>query len=369
MTEQLYVLQTLLISGLLFTICWRESLWLRVQILAWSVGVIGLVKRFGLSDQLNFYSNDQRAYTGIVRDLATHAFTPDVTWWLQSAKIPYTLPAALLSSIGIEPSLALKVISLLCLLMLTQHVMRVRRPVTILDSFKTLFVTACGGIGVLYSMLALRETMMMLFVTHFVTTRSPSRRAILILLIFLLRPHLAAALILAGIIMILFGGARARRSGFSLGSLAFVILGVFFGYLLFSFGTAGSATGVWQLYGHQWGIPIAYRIASNFFGLQFLTARSETVEFSLQLLLLLRLLLAETVVIPTLFTVLHLTRPHQVDAQSRIVMLAFSIYVGLVTNTDFNSFRQNIPFMTAMGLVILHHTKSRSSSYSVEMSG
>jgi hypothetical protein len=218
-------------------------------------------------------------------------------------------------------------------------------------------------------MLALRETMMMLFVTHFVTTRSPSRRAILILLIFLLRPHLAAALILAGIIMILFDGARARPSRFSLGSFAFVVLGVLSGYLLFSFGTAGSATGVWQLYGHQWGIPIAYRIASNFFGLQFLTARSETVEFSLQLLLLLRLLLAETVVIPTLFTVLHLTRPHQVDAQSRVVLLAFSIYVGLATNTDFNSFRQNIPFMTAMGLVILHHTKSRSSSDSVEMSG
>jgi hypothetical protein len=180
---------------------------------------------------------------------------------------------------------------------------------------------------------------------------------------------LAVALILAGIIMILFDGASARQSKFSLGPFAFVVLGVLSGYLLFSLGTAGSATGIWQLYGHQWGIPIAYRIASNFFGLQFLTAQSETLEFSLQSLLLVRALLAETVVIPTVFTILHLTRPHHVGAQSRLVLLAFSIYVGLVTNTDFNSFRQNIPFMTAMGLVILHHTKSRSSSDSVEMSG
>jgi hypothetical protein len=30
------------------------------------------------------------------------------------------------------------------------------------------------------------------------------------------------------------------------------------------------------------------------------------------------------------------------------------MYVGLVTNTEFNSFRQNIPFMAVMGIVILN---------------
>jgi len=41
-----------------------------------------------------------------------------------------------------------------------------------------------------------------------------------------------------------------------------------------------------------------------------------------------------------------------------LITTSFSIYVGLVTNTDFNSFRQNIPFMPVMGLVILAMTGS-----------
>ena len=34
MSEQTYMLQTLLLAGLLLVLCWRESIWLRVQILA-----------------------------------------------------------------------------------------------------------------------------------------------------------------------------------------------------------------------------------------------------------------------------------------------------------------------------------------------
>jgi len=30
------------------------------------------------------------------------------------------------------------------------------------------------------------------------------------------------------------------------------------------------------------------------------------------------------------------------------------MYIGLVTNTEFNSFRQNIPFMAVMGIVLLN---------------
>jgi hypothetical protein len=45
---------------------------------------------------------------------------------------------------------------------------------------------------------------------------------------------------------------------------------------------------------------------------------------------------------------------------------AFSFYLGLVTVTDFNSFRQNVPFMAAFGLVaviegIRHDEPSRES--------
>ncbi|MFZ9772053.1 MAG: hypothetical protein ACO3D1_07800, partial [Ilumatobacteraceae bacterium] len=103
--------------------------------------------------------------------------------------------------------------------------------------------------------------------------------------------------------------------------------------------------------------------ASNFVGLQFLTVRESTVEFSITSLLLLRLLLSETLLIPVFFTVTVLmNRRHALLMQS--VMWSFGIYVGIVTNTDFNSFRQNIPFMPVMGLVVLlawkEHRESRS---------
>ncbi|MGA1387504.1 MAG: hypothetical protein ACO33D_04170, partial [Ilumatobacteraceae bacterium] len=84
--------------------------------------------------------------------------------------------------------------------------------------------------------------------------------------------------------------------------------------------------------------------------------------------LLLRILFSETIIIPTLFTWLILVRPHLATANTRLVLVAFSIYVGLVTNTDFNSFRQNIPFMTVMGFVILHHTQRHPSSEYAETS-
>jgi hypothetical protein len=365
---QIYVLQALMIAVLLVGMCWRESVWLRLQILTWSIGVIVLALRFGVAQQLNFYSNDQHFYAAVVENLSTQQFPSDLDWWLSSAKVPYTLPAAVLSYAGIEPGLALKVVSLISLLLLTRHVVQIHQPSGLMEGFRLLFLSACGGIGMFFSLLALRETMMLLFVTCFVTTKSPSSRLLMILLIFLLRPHLAAALLVAAAITQLMCLGKSGKSANGLSALSLMVLGIISGYLLYSIGVAGSATGIWQNYGHAWGIDAGSRIASNYFGLQFLTARSETVEFSIRSLLVLRVLFSETIIIPTLFTVVLLVRPHLATSRSRLVLLSFSIYVGLATNTDFNSFRQNIPFMTAMGLVTSHNLNKRSARDSVEVS-
>ena len=356
MSEPMYVLQTLLVAGLLLVLCWRESVLLRVQILVWSIGVTSLVARFGLDEQLNFYSNDQRFYTSVVNDLSTQQFSADIDWWLNSAKLPYTVPASVLGAIGIDSSLALKTISLICLLVLTRHVIHSRIPATLTKVNSSLFITACGGIGVFYSLLALRETMMMLLVTRFVTTSSPATRALMILLIFLLRPHLAAALVVAAVVIMLWDQLELRYRPSGLGFLGIAGLGSVIGSMLFSLGNWSQGSSLLDNIGRL-GIDSATRIASNFVGLQFLTARSETVEFSIRSLLVLRIVFSETIIIPTLFTAILLVRPQLANTQSRLVLLSFSIYVGLVTNTDFNSFRQNIPFMAVMGLVILHHLK------------
>ena len=367
MTEELYSVQALVITGVLLGLCWRESIVLRLQILLWGAGVIALAVRLGLTEHLNFYSNDQRFYTSVVNELSTQQFSSDINWWLNSAKIPYTIPASILAVIGIDPTLALKTISLSCLLLLTRHVLTQLEPRQLTRAVASLFLTACGGIGMLYSLLALRETMMMLLVTRFVTTPSPAKRALMLLLIFLLRPHLAAALLVAATIVMLWNQLRLRRMTTGLGHLGVIVTCSLFGNLLFSYGLWTQGAG-FEITQGRWSISTATRIASNFVGLQFLTARSETVEFSVGALLLLRILFSETIIIPALFTGVVLVRPYVATANTRLVLVAFSTYVGLVTNTEFNSFRQNIPFMTVMGLVILHHTQRSPSSKYAETS-
>ena len=189
----------------------------------------------------------------------------------------------------------------------------------------------------------------------------------MILLIFLLRPHLAAALVVAAVIIMLWDQLQLRYWPSGLGFLGIAGLGSIIGSMLFSLGNWSQGLSLSGNFGRL-GLHSATRIASNFVGLQFLTAQSKTVEFSVNSLLLLRIVFSETIIIPTLFTVILLVRPHLANAQSRLVLLSFSIYVGLVTNTDFNSFRQNIPFMAVMGLVILHHLKRNPARDRIETS-
>jgi hypothetical protein len=178
---------------------------------------------------------------------------------------------------------------------------------------------------------------------------------------------LAAALVVAAVIIMLWDQLELRYRPSGLGFLGIAGLGSVIGSMLFSLGNWSQGSSLLDNIGRL-GIDSATRIASNFVGLQFLTARSETVEFSIRSLLVLRIVFSETIIIPTLFTAILLVRPQLANTQSRLVLLSFSIYVGLVTNTDFNSFRQNIPFMAVMGLVILHHLKRSPTRDRIETS-
>ena len=108
-----------------------------------------------------------------------------------------------------------------------------------------------------------------------------------------------------------------------------------------------------------WGIAQATRVASNFVGLQFLTVREETVEFSIARLLLLRIVLNETIVIPMAFIAICLFASRWLNDRDRFTLLVFTIYASVVIGTDFNSFRQNIPLMPLIGLSIVRHLASR----------
>ncbi len=362
MSETMYLVQVTLIGGLVSWLLRHDALFVRLQVSIWTFGVAAIGWRFGLDDQVGFYSNDQAFYSGTVQSFSTAGIPWGVDAWL-GKKIPYTVAALPLALAGIHPTLALKTVSLVCLLVLTRSVLDISESRTYKDEVTTLWLTACGLIGTFFSLLALRETMMMLFVYRFTNSKSLATRGVSLIALYLLRPHLAAAVFVAEVVM---AGWRLVRARLNLGaaeSPSLIVVGVILGTTLFSLGAMGLSN-LRTPFSGGWGIPQAIRVASNFVGLQFLTVPEETVNYSLTRLLLLRLVLNETIVIPVAFTVVCLFCYRTLNDRARFTLLAFTIYSSVVIGTDFNSFRQNIPFMPLMGLVVLGVIRSRSAASS-----
>ena len=350
MSEWMFFAQVGLV-GLVLLWFNRDNQVLQFQTLGWITITIWIVVSVGVWEQRNFYSNDQRLHAEVVDRYLAGTLNLDLDWWLGLSRAPYTVPAACLAAIGLDPLLALKTISLLSLLATSSMVSRYLKSMTNSAVAVSTYLTATGLIGVFFAALALRETMMMYLVLWFFSSKSSAVKVFSLLLLGLLRPHLAAAVLLGSLVGLALHKLRRDTGASPLRNFSYLAAAPIVGYYVYSFGL-GFQSGVSGVFGHTWGISPVLRIASNFVGLQFLTVRDSTVEFSITSLLLLRLLLSETIIIPLLFTVAVLvTRRHSLLMQS--VMWSFGIYVGIVTNTDFNSFRQNIPFMPVMGLVVL----------------
>jgi hypothetical protein len=104
------------------------------------------------------------------------------------------------------------------------------------------------------------------------------------------------------------------------------------------------------------------RVLSNLVGLQFLSVDESTRALSVVDLVTSRLALSETIVIPVLFTLGALVVFRSPQRRHVAVIIAFGFYVGLVTLTDFNSFRQNIPFMPTFGMLVALEWHARRSA-------
>lgn len=354
----LYSFQALMIGALLIVAVRRDLL--RVQVFIWTIGVIAIAWRYGLDDQLIFYSNDQIQYTRVVRILWSGDWPTQSSWWFDGAKIPYTASALPLVLIGIHETLALKAVSLIAFLILSQTVINRLGTLGISKQVRTLYISGCGLIGGFFTLLALRETMMMLCVYMFATAKSPAVRVFSLIIVMLLRPHLAVAFLIAELVATLWSWIQTRRSIGAGLSPTFMIAGTLIGNSLFTL-RVRDLRGTSTPFFNDWGIREVIQIASNYVGLQFLTAENWNVSFGLTDLILLRFVLSETVVIPTLFTVLMLVGGSRVTRLHMTTLLAFSIYVSIAANTDFNSFRQNLPFMPLMGLAITAISGSRGN--------
>lgn len=354
MSLSMYFAQSLLIGSAIYVIAPRNRV-LQIQIIVWTIGVILIAAVYGVNDQVLFYSNDQIHYSWVVRIFRDWNWMSETS--VDGAKLPFTLAGLPLALVGINETLALKTVSLICLLTLTHLLLNRFNEVRLVSQLKILYFTGCGLIGSFFSLLALRETMMMLFTYHFATAKSVTSRVTSLVVLFLLRPHLAGALILAEVLLIVWRliGLN-RRHGF--GEVpALLVVGTIIGNFIFIWQLRNATMMDFPLF-YQWGLDEATRIASNFVGLQFLTV--DRVNFSIASLLWLRILLSETLVIPSVFSLLVLVLNRHSSQRNRLTLLAFAIYVGIATNTDFNSFRQNIPLMPLMGLAILEFFDARA---------
>jgi hypothetical protein len=356
----LYVLQLLLVAAGVSALVWRTNIVCRLQVCGWILLNYVIALRYGLIGQLEFYSNDQLYFVNVVETLLAGTVSADVDWWISSARVPFTIPAFILASAGIDVALALKTTSLLFLLGTTHLIVR-RVRIQSLSGFALLsFITGLAFSGTFFSSLAQRETSMMFFTASVFVSKSPAVRGMALLMLILLRPHLAVAIAIGWTCAVLVHSDFRHRNWSPGRAIAAILSGAVIGYALFGVGFQYQ-TGTPGVFGHQFGIRPVLRIASNFMGLQFLAADDTTIELSVPQLLIGRLIFAETILIPVAFT-LHVLISRGTSQLTRWTLWTFAIYVGLVTNTDFNSFRQNIPLIPVMGLCVMEVLKLKTDS-------
>jgi hypothetical protein len=96
------------------------------------------------------------------------------------------------------------------------------------------------------------------------------------------------------------------------------------------------------------------QMAANFFGLQFLALNdpdNRIVAASTITLLLSRLVFFDTLLIPVIFLIAVFQHPDFLTRHKVLTLQAFFFFYGVVSQTSFNSTRQNIPFLACMGVL------------------
>lgn len=348
----MYYFQALIFSvgiGLLTQRHGRLSAVRAVMILAWFLGVSLIYWRYGPIGQLSFYQNDQSFHWQLV----TQAYGLNLNFsfrYLNYLRFPYTGPAYLLTQVGFDPTLSLKFVSLCCAL----------ANVALIEKFlarrgynfsSPVFWLIAGPISTFFSLLALRETMMLLCVSQLFLGISQSGKALSLLVLVFLRPHLAAAIIVGQ----LWGWALSKtpRRWYLPATVVTAIVPMYLGIVGFSLGGYIINQLPLQLNEHFFLKSQMIQIFSVFTGLQFLTVASQTIEFATGSLLLIRLIFPEIVLVPLLFATSNFFFTPQITRLKLSVLATVMFFTSLSSETDFLSTRQSLPMMSIMGVVII----------------
>ncbi len=314
-------------------------------IMTWAVVTSFIFYRYQ-QDQVLFYSNDQLWHKTLIYEYLGNGLHFNLNE-IMGARYVITLPAFIASKFGLDPILAIKMIQLVFLLLIYNDGKKfIERHNVEFRLWQTIYFV--GPTSIFLSTLALRDLVIVFFTMQIFLSTSINRKLLGTIIVFLLRPHLVVAIIIGWILSQMIS-RRPKRLSLS------ILLGS--SVLAYVVGTASYIIGA----NVQNGIPIRMpvevftqykfvRMFANFVGLQFLTLGETVVRLSATQLLLTRIIFIDTFLISITFLLLVIRRSGQIDDVMVHVLLSFMIFFGLTSQSDWNSSRQNLPFLTVMGL-------------------
>ena len=314
----------------------------------WLVGVIAIYARYR-EGQVLFYSNDQLFHQNIVE-----YYLPIEGVRIReiiSLRYLLTVPVYLVSLLGFNAMLIIKFLQLSALLLVYNRSQKFMSEHFLTIRFWQLPLIA-GPLLVFMSLLSLRDVLLAYFALVFVSSSDRNSRILGLGGAFLLRPHLGVALAFGFILSYFYSKWKPKLQGLALSSIAL---------LSYATGTIAYWIGAVIQKGLNFDTPKTtftqlkfFQLAANFFGLQFLTLNdpdNQIVDASTFSLLLSRLVFSETILIPMLFLIAVFRHPDFLTKQKTLTLLAFFFFYGVVSQTSYNSTRQNIPFLICMGLL------------------
>lgn len=355
----LYLSQTLVLGLVLLLIARQSgkfSIYSSLYVVSWVVAVVAIRFKFG-ADQVNFYSSDQQTQLEMYERLLTNGLLLSPQQFVADRYL-IIVPVRILNVFGIEPILATKFLQAVCLLLvyrvcvkfLEDNGLRVRL-------YQAIFFA--GPLFIFLSTLGLRDLEIALAATYFFLGSNIYLKQLSLLLLLPLRPHLAVSLIFGWLMVKLFEKFSFKRIYLALATIAFLAFTLGgYGFIIGRNLRDGNAIVAPQIFDQDpW-----WRFFSNLVGLQFLAFDDRTVNMSVSDLLSLRLIFVDSFLIPICFVITLLSQKLEFSLMRVQVFLSFTFFLGLAAQTDFNSTRQNLPFLSSMGVLALLGLAKRTNS-------
>ena len=345
-----YSCQALLLGLALLLIARQNGKFSNYSILyvfVWTVSVIAIRLKYGV-DQVNFYSSDQQTQLEMYERLLINGLLLSPQQFVADRYL-IIVPVRIFDIFGIEPILATKFLQAVCLLLLyrvcvkflEQNDLRVRL-------YHAIFFV--GPLFIFLSTLGLRDLEIALATTYFFLGQNTYLKQFSLLVLLPLRPHLAVSLAFGWLFIKIFKKFNFRRIYVALIVVTFFAFTVGgYGFIIGRNIRDGNAIVAPQIFDQDpW-----WRFFSNLVGLQFLAFDDRTVNLSVVNLLSLRLIFIDSFLIPICFVITLLSQKLEFTLNRIQVFLSFAFFLGLAAQTDFNSTRQNLPFLSTMGVLAL----------------